>query len=160
MDKLVTWRKKLQYYYHKLVLAYVHVSIFVIIIYRRQVESHTLHPTEGMRILHGRITLDIMIQFIIWVTCALRVHVHAHGTLIWTQKGSVENCERKVMVKSSVKKFPSTNLPPESLMDKINLYSQNTCQGNSSITTAFLPLFVHMNRNIYSSFAALLRQVV
>ena len=26
------------------------------------------------------------------------------------------------MVKSNVKKFPSTKLPPESLMDKINLY--------------------------------------
>ena len=51
----------MQYYYHKLVLAYVHVSIFVIIIDRRQVESHTLHPTEGMR----RIMLEIMTQFII-----------------------------------------------------------------------------------------------
>lgn len=57
----------MQYYYHKLVLAYVHVSIFVIIIDRRQVESHTLHPTEGMR----RITLEIMTQFIIRVMCAL-----------------------------------------------------------------------------------------
>ena len=50
----------MQYYYHKLVLAYVHVSIFVIIIDRRQVESHTLHPTEGMR----TITLEIVTQFI------------------------------------------------------------------------------------------------
>jgi len=83
MDKLVPEGKSYNIIIiNYLVLAYVCVSIFVIITDRRQVESHTLHPTEGMRILHGRITLDIMIQFIIQVMCTLRVHVHAHGTLI------------------------------------------------------------------------------
>ena len=56
-------------------MAYVHVSMFVIII-------DILHPTEGMRILHGRITLEIMIQFIIRTSSVRWVHVYAHGTLI------------------------------------------------------------------------------
>lgn len=62
------------------------------------------------------------------------------------------------MVKSNVKKFPSTKLPPESLMDKINLYPKIPARVIQVLLIAFLPLFVHMN--IYSSFAALLRQVV
>ena len=78
----------MQYYYHKLVLAYVHVSIFVIIVDRRQVELHTLHPTEGMR----RIMLEIMTQFIIRVMCALGTCSCTWYFNIRTQKGSVEKC--------------------------------------------------------------------